>query len=217
MAAIDRGKLDGLKGIGEKKIEAIKQGIALRSQASHRIGIVEALDTGGAMLQALRELPAVSRAEFAGSLRRRCETIGDIDLVCALKDPDAGESVSAAFAKLPLVERVLAQGSTKASVLVTRGLQVDLRIVPAVNFGAALQYFTGSKDHNTRLRGLALDKKMTLNEWGLYRLDEYDRSEKKPGFPPKAKPLASKTEEDIYQSPRPCLDGAGAARGPRRD
>ncbi|HEX4055854.1 MAG TPA: DNA polymerase/3'-5' exonuclease PolX [Tepidisphaeraceae bacterium] len=200
MAAIDQGKLDGLKGIGEKKIEAIKQGIALRSQASHRIGIVEALDAGGAMLKALRELPSVSHAEFAGSLRRRRETIGDVDLVCALKNPAAGESVSAAFVKFPLVERVLAQGSTKASVLVTRGLQVDLRIVPAENFGAALQYFTGSKDHNTRLRGLALDKKMTLNEWGLYRLDDYDRSEKKPGFPPKAKPLAGKTEEDIYKA-----------------
>lgn len=199
-AAIDHGKLDGLKGIGEKKIEAIKQGIALRSQASHRMGIVEALDAGGAMLQALRELPAVSHAEFAGSLRRRCETIGDVDLVCALKDPAAGESVSAAFVKFPLVERVLAHGLTKASVLVTRGLQVDLRIVPAANFGAALQYFTGSKDHNTRLRGLALEKKMTLNEWGLYRLDDYDRSEKKPGFPPKAKPLASKTEEEIYRA-----------------
>jgi DNA polymerase (family 10) len=199
-AAIEKGKLDGLKGIGDKKIEAIKQGIALRSQASRRIGIVDALEVGQAMLQALRDLPAVSHAEFAGSLRRRCETIGDIDLICALENPSAGDSVSAAFVKLPLVERILAQGHTKASILSTRGMQVDLRMVPAENFGAALQYFTGSKDHNTRLRGLALDKKMTLNEWGLYRLDEYDRSEKKPGYPPKATPVASKTEEDIYKA-----------------
>ncbi|MGD0464902.1 MAG: DNA polymerase/3'-5' exonuclease PolX [Tepidisphaeraceae bacterium] len=199
-AAIEQGKLDGLKGIGEKKIEAIKQGIALRSQASRRVGIVAALEVGQAMLEPLRELPEVSHAEFAGSLRRRCETIGDVDLVCAVKNPSAGEAVSAAFVKFPLVQRILGQGPTKASVLTSKGMQVDLRIVPAENFGAALQYFTGSKDHNTHLRGLAQEKKMTLNEWGLYKLDEYDRSEKKPGFPPKAKPLASKTEEDIYRA-----------------
>jgi DNA polymerase (family X) len=199
-AAIEKGMLDGLKGIGDKKIEAIKQGIALRAQSSCRVGIVAALELGEAMLQPLRELPAVSHAEFAGSLRRRCETIGDVDLVCALKDPAAGQKVSDAFVKFPLVERILGQGPTKSSVLTAKGMQVDLRIVPAENFGAALQYFTGSKDHNTRLRGLAQDQKMTLNEWGLYKLEEYNRSEKKPGFPPKAKPIASKTEEDIYKS-----------------
>ncbi len=200
IAAIDKGKLDGLKGIGEKKIEAIKQGIALRSQASQRVGIVAALEVGQAMLELLKELPEISHAEFAGSLRRRCETIGDVDLVCSLKNPSAGQSVSDAFVKFPLVQRILGQGPTKASILTTGGMQVDLRIVPAENFGAALQYFTGSKDHNTRLRGLAQDKKMTLNEWGLYKIEEYDRSEKKPGFPPKAKPVASKTEEDLYKS-----------------
>jgi DNA polymerase (family X) len=200
VAAIEKGILDGLKGIGEKKIDAIKQGIALRAQASGRVGIVAALEIGQAMLEPLRKLPAISRAEFAGSLRRRCETIGDVDIVCALKNPSDGESVSAAFVKFPLVDRVLGQGTTKSSVLTKGGMQVDLRIVPAENFGAALQYFTGSKDHNTRLRGLAQDEKMTLNEWGLYKLDEYDRSEKKPGFPPKAKPVASKTEEDIYKA-----------------
>jgi DNA polymerase (family 10) len=199
-AAIEKGTLDGLKGIGEKKIDAIKQGIALRAQASGRVGIVAALEIGQAMLEPLRKLPAISRAEFAGSLRRRCETIGDVDIVCALKNPSDGESVSAAFVKFPLVDRILGQGPTKSSVLTKGGMQVDLRIVPADNFGAALQYFTGSKDHNTRLRGLAQDKKMTLNEWGLYKIEEYDRSEKKPGFPPKAKPVASKTEEDVYQA-----------------
>jgi len=199
-AAIEKGKLDGLKGIGDKKIEAIKQGIALRAQASGRVGIVAALELGEAMLKPLRELPAVAHAEFAGSLRRRRETIGDVDIVCSVKNPAAGQSVSDAFVKFPLVDRILGQGPTKASVLTTKGMQVDLRIVPAENFGAALQYFTGSKDHNTRLRGLAQDKKMTLNEWGLYKLEEYDRSEKKPGFPPKAKPVASKTEEDIYHA-----------------
>ena len=199
-SAINAGKLECLKGMGEKKIEAIKLGISLRSQASHRMGIVEAMETGQAMLDALKELPDIASAEIAGSLRRRRETIGDIDLVCSLRNPKAGELVSAAFTKLPLVQRILGQGPTKASVLTTAGLQVDLRIVPAGSFGAALQYFTGSKDHNTRLRGLAQEKQMTLNEWGLYKLDEYDRSEKKPGFPPNAKSVAGKTEEEIYRA-----------------
>jgi DNA polymerase (family 10) len=205
--AIAAGKLDGLKGIGDKKIEAIKQGIELRAQSSGRMGIVEAMEIGQSLLESLKRLPDVKLAEIAGSLRRRRETIGDIDLVCALKNPTAGEAVSAAFVKLPLVDRVLGQGQTKASIVTKRGLQVDLRIVPAENFGAALQYFTGSKEHNTKLRGLAQQKKMTLNEWGLYKLDEYDRSEKKPGFPPKAKPVASKTEDDIYKAlGMPCME-----------
>jgi DNA polymerase (family 10) len=164
------------------------------------------MEIGQTLLDALKKLPSVKLAEIAGSLRRRRETIGDIDLVCSLADPSAGQSVSDAFVKLPLVQRILGQGQTKASILTTQGLQVDLRIVPAENFGAALQYFTGSKEHNTKLRGLAQQKKMTLNEWGLYKLDEYDRSEKKPGFPPVAKPVASKSEDDIYKAlGMPCM------------
>jgi len=200
VAAIGSGKLDGLKGIGDKKIEAIKLGIELRAQAKGRMGIVDAVEIGQSLLESLKKLPAVKNAEIAGSLRRRRETIGDIDLVCSLNDPKAGEAVSAAFVKLPLVQRILGQGQTKASILTTQGLQVDLRIVPADNFGAALQYFTGSKEHNTKLRGLAQQKKMTLNEWGLYKLEEYDKSEKKPGVPPAAKPVAGKTEQEIYKA-----------------
>ena len=196
--AMDGGKLDGLKGIGGKKIEAIKLGIELRAQASQRVGIVDALEIGEDIYKEVCKLPAVMKAEICGSLRRRKETIGDIDIVCALKDSKQSEAVAAAFVKLPLVSRVLAQGATKSSVLTKIGLQVDLRIVPADSFGAAVQYFTGSKEHNTKLRGLAQTKGMTLNEWGLYRVAEYDKSEKKAGMAPKAKPVASKTEEDIY-------------------
>jgi DNA polymerase (family 10) len=200
--AIDEGKLADLKGIGPKKIESIRQGIALRAQASKRIGIVDALPIGQSLAARLAELPAVRQVEFSGSLRRRCETIGDIDLVCALKDdsPAAGTSVAKAFTQFPEVQRVLAQGTTKASVLTAGGMQVDLRIVPSEHFGAALQYFTGSKAHNIKLRGLALSKKMTLNEWGLYRLDEHEKAQKTTGSPPKLKPIASKTEKDVYQA-----------------
>ncbi|HTW95271.1 MAG TPA: DNA polymerase/3'-5' exonuclease PolX [Tepidisphaeraceae bacterium] len=196
--AIEEGKLAGLKGIGEKKIEAIKQGIALRSQAAGRMGIAEALPIAEALVQRLRDLPGVAQVEIAGSLRRRRETIGDVDLLCSVKSAASAESVAQAFTQFPEVTRILGCGATKSSVITAGGLQVDLRIVPQVNFGAALQYFTGSKDHNTRLRGLAQDKKMTLNEWGLYRLDEYDRAKKKTGQPPETKPVASKTEKEIY-------------------
>lgn len=196
--AIDGGALAGLKGIGDKKIEAIKHGIALRSQAAQRMGIAEALPIAQELIERLRALPQVKQAEIAGSLRRRRETIGDVDLMCSLKDQSRGAEVSAAFVKFPEVQRVLGEGTTKASVLTAGGLQVDLRIVPADNFGAALLYFTGSKDHNVRLRGRAQTMGLTLNEWGLYKLDEYDKAAKKPGEAPAAKSIASKTEEDVY-------------------
>jgi DNA polymerase (family 10) len=198
--AIDEGKLIGLKGIGDKKIDAIKQGIAQRSAAGKRSGIIDALPIAEALVQRLRQLPLVRMAEMAGSLRRHCETIGDVDLVCAPKDDAAGAAVSAAFVKFPEVQRILVQGSTKASVITAGGMQVDLRVVPAENFGAALQYFTGSKEHNVKLRGLALQRKMTLNEWGLYRLDAYEKAEKRAGAAPPIKPVASKSEQEIYQA-----------------
>ncbi|MDP9175580.1 MAG: DNA polymerase/3'-5' exonuclease PolX [Planctomycetota bacterium] len=200
--AIDEGKLADLKGIGPKKIEAIQLGIALRAQAAERIGIVDALPIGQSLAARLRELPLVRNAEFAGSLRRHRETIGDIDLVCALKDDSfaSGSIVAQDFVRFPEVQRILGQGATKASVLTVAGLQVDLRIVPADHFGAALQYFTGSKEHNVKLRGLAQARKMTLNEWGLYSAEAHEKAEKETGAPPKLKPVASKTEQDVYKA-----------------
>src|SRR5579863_932234 len=136
--AIDGGALAGLKGIGEKKIESIKHGIALRSQAAQRMGIAEALPIAQGLVERLRALPQVKQAEIAGSLRRQRETIGDVDLICSLEQDSTGADVSAAFVKFPEVQRVLGEGTTKASVLTAGGLQVDLRIVPVHNFGAAL-------------------------------------------------------------------------------
>lgn len=198
--AIDGGALAGLKGIGGKKIEAIKQGIALRAQAAKRLGIVDALPIAESLVERLRALPGVEQAEVAGSLRRRRETIGDVDLICAVKHAQAAPAVSAAFVTFPEVERILGQGPTKASVLTAGGLQVDLRIVPTANFGAALLYFTGSKDHNVKLRGRAQDAEMTLNEWGLYQLAEYDKASKKVAEAPAVKPVASRTEVDVYRA-----------------
>ena len=198
--AIESGAMSTLPGMGEKKIEAIKQGIAQRAESGKRTGIVEADELAGELLAQVRALPAVEHAEVAGSLRRRKETIGDVDIVCCAKKGQSPEEIAKAFCKFPEVKRVLGQGPTKASVLLKEGLQVDLRIVPSIHYGAALQYFTGSKEHNVKLRSLANDKGMTLNEWGLYRLKDYDKAEKKTGQPPEAKPVASKTEKEIYSA-----------------
>ena len=196
--AIGSGALAGIKGIGDKKIESIREGIKLRAQAASRMGLPDALEVGRSLLERLCELPTVQKAEIAGSLRRRRETVGDIDLICALKSAADGPDVSARFVAFPEVTRILGQGPTKASVLTVGGLQVDLRMVPLENFGAALVYFTGSKDHNVKLRGRALDRGLTLNEWGLYKLDDYEKIKKKTAEAPPLKPVASKTESDVY-------------------
>jgi len=196
--AIDEGKLEGLKGIGEKKIEQIKSGIAMRSQAAQRMGIVHALEIGQSLLERLRKVPGVKQAEIAGSLRRWKETVGDVDLICCVEPKKDPAEISAAFVKFPEVEKIQGQGKTKASVITAGGLQVDLRMVPIESFGAALMYFTGSKDHNVRLRGLAQDKGYTLNEWGLYDVKVYDRAKKKTAEAPDVAPLAGKSENEVY-------------------
>ena len=184
---------------------------------------MEALPIAEALVDQLREMKQVKQAEVAGSLRRRRETIGDVDLICSLADhdPAAGEAVAAAFVKFPEVERVLGQGSTKASVVTAGGLQVDLRIVPAEHFGAALMYFTGSKEHNVRLRGRALDMGLTLNEWGLYKLTSTSRSACRPAARPRGRPCPARPQEDRRsarrqgrreQDRRGRLQGPGPAR-----
>lgn len=198
--AIADGKLDGLKGIGEKKIEQIKQGLTMREAAGKRLGIGEAQPVGELILSQVRKFKGIEKAEIAGSLRRRKETIGDLDIIAGVVDASAMNSISDQFAKLPQVDRVLGQGPSKASIVTEAGLQVDLRIVPIENFGAALQYFTGSKEHNVKLRGLALDNGMTLNEWGLYRLSEYEKAKKETAKAPPIKAVASKSEEDVYRA-----------------
>ena len=137
-----------------------------------RMGIGEALPIAEVLVARLRTMKAVKQAEIAGSLRRRRETIGDVDLICALKDIAAAAEVAGAFVRFPEVQKILGQGNTKASVLTAGGLQVDLRIVPAESFGAALLYFTGSKEHNTAMRARAKRQDLKLNEYGLFRADE---------------------------------------------
>ncbi len=205
--AINSGALIGIKGIGEKKIETIRRGIEackLRAadgkSAPRRTGIGEVLHPAEELLERVRKLPGVVRAEIAGSLRRRKETIADIDFVGAVDDPSLAHGILEQFTKSPGIVQILGQGGSKASVKIGNGMQVDLRIVPTENFGAALLYFTGSKEHNVKIRGLALKKKMTLNEWGLYKLSEYEKAKKETAKAPPIKPVASESEEDVYRN-----------------
>jgi DNA polymerase (family 10) len=139
------------------------------------------------MVDWLRGETGIEAISIAGSLRRYRETIGDVDLLIA---SNAADPFMDALIRAPTVERVLAHGDTKTSVIVARGLQIDLRVVPPDSWGAALLYFTGSKEHNVRLRGHALKKKLLLNEYGLYRVGAEARGQE----------FASRTEEDIYDA-----------------
>jgi DNA polymerase (family X) len=204
--ALDSGALKDVKGLGEKKLTAIKAGIeryksaAASGPVQRRTGIPQATEFGEALLAEVRKVKGVIRAELAGSLRRRRETIADLDIVAAVKDSKVGADVSAAFCKLPGIVQTIVTGPSKCSVRIANGMQADLRVVPEANFGAALMYFTGSKEHNVKIRGLAQKKKMTLNEWGLYKLDEYDKAEKEVAKAPLVEAVASKTEEDVYKA-----------------
>ena len=123
--------------------------------------------TSDSILRVIENLPQVEQVSAAGSVRRRCESIGDLDLVVASGDP---EPVMDAFCEMGSVREVIARGETKSSIRTNDGIQVDLRVVEPEHFGAALVYFTGSKAHNVRMRALALKQGLTLNEYGLARL-----------------------------------------------
>lgn len=167
--AIQAGELAGLAGLGPRSIEKIRAGIEQRRKYSDRHRLDAAGEAGEAILGRLRRLDCVGRVEVAGSLRRSRETIKDIDVVATSSDPGA---VMKAFVEMPGVEAVVAHGETKSSVLLEGGLPVDLRVVQREEFAAALNYFTGSKDHNTQLRGRARKLGYKLNEYGLFREGE---------------------------------------------
>jgi DNA polymerase (family 10) len=186
---IDDGSLETLPGMGAKKVEKIQHGLEFMQKAVGRTPLGIALPIAEEIAGQLRSLKNVGRAEIAGSARRRCETIGDIDILVQAGD---GEKVLEEFVQFPRVVDVLGAGATKASVRVEKNVQVDVRVVPEESFGAAWQYFTGSKAHNIRLRELAVKRNWKLNEYGLFeaKKDESGDGEKQ---------LAGRTEEEIYQ------------------
>jgi DNA polymerase (family 10) len=181
--AVDAHRLEGLKGFGPKTEENIRRGIAQMADSGGRVLLSVALDVAEELLTEIRGVEHVRRAEYAGSLRRMVETIGDIDVLVAASD---AEPVMRRLTSLPGAERVLARGPTKSSVLTTKGLQVDVRVVDPEVWGAALIYFTGSKAHNVRIRELAVRKGLKLSEYGLFRADDGER-------------IAAETEEAVYE------------------
>ncbi len=162
--ACKEGKVAALAGFGEKTQEKLLAGIRNREAYSRRHLWWKAVGLAAPILHGLRALPGVQAAESAGSLRRRMETVGDLDFIVASSEP---RPIVDWFTAIPGVVEVTARGDTKASVRLDGGLQADLRIVPADQYVFALHHFTGSKDHNVQMRQRALERGLSLSEWGL--------------------------------------------------
>jgi DNA polymerase (family 10) len=169
VAAAKDGRLRSLKGFSAKTEEAILQAVERAQRDTGRVQIDVAMDVAEALLDRLRVIPGVRRAEHAGSLRRMAETVGDVDLLVASVDPGPVMDV---FTGSEDIRQVLAHGDTKSSIVTRAGLQVDLRVVPLEAWGAAMIYFTGSKPHNVRIREMAVRKGLKLNEYGLFRVED---------------------------------------------
>ena len=186
------GKVQGIKGFGPKTEAAILENLAF-AQDPERARVLwnEAEAVAAALVAWMEESPAVRRVEPAGSLRRGRETVGDLDI---LVESDTPVAVMDRLIAWPEATDVMLRGDTKTSIRGPRGMQIDLRVVPVASFGAALQYFTGSKEHNVKLRGRARDRGLTINEYGVFRLpaagDDPDG--------PKGPSLAGQTEAEIY-------------------
>lgn len=168
--AAEEGKLAALSGMGEKSQAKILKGIeSLERQQTGRTPLADAQPLAERILGRLLEMPEVGRGEIAGSIRRARPTIGDVDLLVTGED---GAAIMEAFVNMPEVDEVLVRGDTKTSVQLFSGLQVDLRVLPEEKFGTALQYFTGSQQHNIRVRDMAQAKGYSLNENALVPIDE---------------------------------------------
>ncbi len=163
--AASEGRIRNLEHFGEKTEQNILRGIKLLKGRSGRMLMGAAMQLAESIVERLNELEEVEKISTAGSLRRFQETIGDIDILASSNSP---EKVMAAFVQMPEVTEVLAKGATKSSVIMENRVQADLRVVPAESFGAALQYFTGSKQHNVRLREMAAGKGLKINEYGVF-------------------------------------------------
>jgi len=185
--AARQGKIEQLEGFGKKSSEKILQSIAFVSTTNNRRFLGEIRPFLDDLIKRFRNHPDVEKAVLAGSARRAKETIGDIDILVVSKKP---KTVMDFLIQMPEIGHVYGSGETKTMVRLKDGLDLDLRVVAKDSYGAALQYFTGSKDHNVAIREIARKKNLTLNEYGL----------SKGTAAKKGAVVASKTEKDIYQS-----------------
>jgi DNA polymerase (family 10) len=198
-AACDEGKVAALEGFGEKTQEKILTGIRNREAYGKRHLWLKAYETSAPILAALRQLPDVLQVESCGSLRRRMETVGDLDFLVATTNP---APIVDWFVGQAGVQEVTARGESKASVRLETGLQADLRLVPPEQFVFTLHHLTGSKDHNVQMRQRALARGLSMSEWGLFPADEKHGStaEAKKQGATGPKSLAAKTEADLFKA-----------------
>lgn len=181
--AVKGHRIKGLPGMGEKSEDNILRGIELFKRRKERVLLGTALPLAEEIVGGLRQLKETSKISFAGSLRRKKETIGDIDILVTSQKP---EKIMKTFTSLLQVREILAEGPTKSSVITKDDIHVDVRVVEPISFGAALQYFTGSKAHNIKLRELAVKRSLKINEYGVFDV-KTDRR------------VAGEREEEIYQ------------------
>ena len=183
-SAIKQGKLSELYGFGVKKEESILQGIEFYKASKGRFLLVDILPIAKSLEEKLKILDIIQKVNIAGSIRRRNETVRDIDILVASKEP---KKVIKFFVDLNNIKSVPMQGETRCSVILNNNLQVDLRVIEESSYGSALQYFTGSKDHNVKLRQIAKRKNWKLNEYGLFDNANDER-------------IVGETEESIYKA-----------------
>jgi len=181
--AIKKNKLKGLFGIKEKTIENILKGIEVLKRGKERMTLAQAALAANEFVKTLEKLPEVKKISTAGSLRRQKETVRDIDILVISNKP---QKIMDVFTKIPSVKDILAEGETKSSVRTKDDAQIDCRVVEEKSFGAALLYFTGSKNFNIKLRQLAIRKGLKINEYGIFSA-------------PKEKFVAGKTEQEIFK------------------
>lgn len=180
--ALQKGKLESLQGFGPKLIGNIAAGVEKKLYEEKRYRLFDVIPVAQAIREELRKCRGVIEIETAGSIRRRKETVHDIDIVASC---EAGSDIMARFSALEGVDKIVMEGTTRSSVVLKSGLHVDLRVVPKNAFGAALHHFTGSKAHNIALRTMALKKGMKINEYGIFKGDRR---------------IAGSREADVFES-----------------
>src|SRR2546423_5535810 len=188
-AACEADRVQALKGFGKKTQEKILAGIDVAASAHARMYWARADEIVQQLQTHMRQVKGIRQMEVAGSYRRGRETIGDIDL---LVDADDADAVMDQLGRFEELATVTGRGDTKMSIRLGRGLQIDLRVVPPKSFGAALQYFTGSKDHNVVLRGMAKDRGLRINEYGVFKVGT---SRATAGLPTSAKPRPTRKDK----------------------
>ncbi|MCU0651763.1 MAG: DNA polymerase/3'-5' exonuclease PolX [Candidatus Omnitrophica bacterium] len=180
-AAIRKNKLAGIFGIKDKTVENILKGIDVLKRGRERMTLAQAMLIADEFVKPLGGLSEVKKISVAGSLRRQKETVGDIDILVISDKP---KKIMDTFVKLPLVKDILAEGDTKASVRTKNDIQIDCRVVEQKSYGAALLYFTGSKNFNIKLRQMAIKRGLKINEYGVFENEKF---------------ICGKTEEEIFK------------------